>query len=144
MSYWCLTRWSFFKGAHGVENLLKYELSPLPMSLFDVGGMSKTQRSTLYKEFPLTMANIWMSKVVLLSPVGVFSSTASSDLWGIETINCTKRSERKSRGSTKTSADFLFSDDMMATVLQEPFLANEKNKVRPRYFYSHSLLEFAR
>lgn len=30
---------------------MKYELAPFPFSLFDEGGLRKTQKSTLYKVF---------------------------------------------------------------------------------------------
>ncbi|KAJ8889443.1 hypothetical protein PR048_008942 [Dryococelus australis] len=49
---------------------------------------------------------------------------------GYEDLNSTKRTEQKQRGTSKTSVDVNIDENMLASVQQENFLANEKNKTK--------------
>ncbi|KAJ8896091.1 hypothetical protein PR048_001433 [Dryococelus australis] len=50
--------------------------------------------------------------------------------YGYEDVNSTKHAEQKYRGTSKTSVDVNFYENMLTTVQQENFLANEKNKTK--------------
>ncbi|KAJ8889350.1 hypothetical protein PR048_008849 [Dryococelus australis] len=47
-----------------------------------------------------------------------------------EDVYSTKRAEQKQRGTFKTSVDVNFDENMLASVQQKDFLANEKNKTK--------------
>ena len=148
------------------DSLLCYELSPL--ALFNEGGMRKSKKSALYDALPVvsntTTINLKMSTNVvdggfLLHRVkwnvgSKFYSicdqyvtyiikhygencTVVFDWYG--DVNSTKRAEQRRRGTTKTSVDINFDENMNVTVQQEHFLANEKNKTRLIHFLTQKM-----
>ncbi|KAJ8880946.1 hypothetical protein PR048_017419 [Dryococelus australis] len=121
--------------------------------------MRKTKKSVLYDAFPLCSSSVdlKMSYTVVDGGCGFllhrvkwnvgtkFSSIcehyvsylinhcgANSAVVfdGYEDVNSTKCAEQKQRVISKTSVDVNFDGNMLATVQQENFLANEKNKTK--------------
>ena len=145
------------KNAEDVADLLRYELSPFPLALFNEGVMRKSKKSSLYDAFPVdsTIINPRMTTNVIDGGfllhrvkwnVGCkFSSICDLYIahifkhygknctvifYGYDDVDSTKRQEQKRRRSTKTSVDINFHDNMNVTIQQEHFLSNEKNKTR--------------
>lgn len=146
------------KSDEDVAELLKYELSPFPLSLFNEGGMRKGKKSSLYEVLPaedngtvdLTQSTYVIDGGFLLHRVKWKASSNISSIClqyinyvkkhygencmvvfdGYTDVNSTKRAEQKRRGLTKTSVDINFHENTTITVQQEHFLANERNKTR--------------
>ncbi|KAJ8878756.1 hypothetical protein PR048_019342 [Dryococelus australis] len=135
-----------------VADLLKYELSPYPMTLFDEGCMRKTKKLALYA-FPLCSSSIdlktsytvvdggfllhrvtWNVGTKLFSIfeqyVSYFVNHYAVIFYGYEDVNSTKCAEQKRTGTSKTSVEVIFDENMLAAVQQENFLANKKNKTK--------------
>lgn len=145
------------KDDEDVADLLRNELSPFPLALFNEGGMRKSKKSSLYDALPTdsTIINPRMTTNVvdggfLLHRVKwnvgyKFSSICNNYItyimkhygenctvifYGYGDVNSTKREEQKRRGSTKASVDINFHDNMNVTIKQEHFLSNERNKTK--------------
>lgn len=141
-----------------VEKLLEYELSPFPLSLFNMGGMRKGTKSTLYSVLPeeenptlnvLQTTNVvdggYLLHWVKWKPRSTISTICEQCITyalkhygekctmvfdGYGDVNNTKRAEQKRRGLLKTSVDITFQDTTIITIQQEHFLANDRNKSR--------------
>ncbi|KAJ8897683.1 hypothetical protein PR048_003033 [Dryococelus australis] len=123
-----------------VADLLKYELSPYPMTHFDKGCMRKTKMSALYDAFPLCSSSVDLkTSFIVFSPIceqyvsyliNHYAANSAVVFDGYEDVNCTKCAKQKRRGTSKTPAGVNFDENMLATVQQENFLANEKNKTK--------------
>lgn len=146
------------KSDEDLEDLLCYELSPFPLALFNEGGMRKSKKSALYDALPAlsdetinfkTSTNVVDGGFLLHRVkwnVGTkfhsicdqyvayihkhYGENCTVVFDGYGDLNSTKRAEQKRRGSTKTSVDINFDENMKVTVQQEHFLANENNKTK--------------
>ncbi|KAJ8887936.1 hypothetical protein PR048_007420 [Dryococelus australis] len=59
-----------------------------------------------------------------------YSANSAVVFDGYEDVNSSKRAEQKRRGTSKTSVDVNFYENMLVTVQWENFLANEKSKTK--------------
>ena len=142
-----------------LQMYLQFELSPIPLSLFNEHGMRKTQKSSLYRIFEETpsteinLCNTWyvLDGGFLLHRVvwqqqqtfhGIcnayisyvrkhYGSSATIVFDGYdENATSTKSAERQRRYLSKDSADIIFSENTTVSIGQEKFLSNEKKKSR--------------
>jgi hypothetical protein len=142
-----------------LEDFLTYELSPLPLALFDEGGLRKGTKSSLYKAFKpepdLTILDSCIQYVVdggfLLHRVvwtkgHTFSHICQSYIEYVQrkymatavvifdgysdTEIGTKDMEQMRRSEKQSSVEIQFNETMVPTVSQGKFLSNSKNKQR--------------
>ena len=134
------------KSDEDLQDLLKYELAPFPLALFNKNGMRKTKKSALYEVFPVeetaldlkVTANVIDGGFLLLRVKWSVGSTFScickqyvtyvkkhygNNCTAIfdgyyDTTRSTKRGEQKRRTGTKTSVDINFDETMRVTVQQ--------------------------
>lgn len=135
------------------KDYLKYELSPLPPSLFDTGGMHKTAKSTLYKIFqtsnnlkdfskchfvidggfllhripwPLnqTYEHIYKLYMDYIERHYSKNCTVVFDGYDLEDIKQCERDRRK----VALVGDIMIVDDSSVTTTKEKFISNDKNK----------------
>ena len=133
-----------------------YELSPHPMAIFTEHGMRKNKKSSLYDVFTTLHENVLSSNDVyvvdggyLLHKVKWHINTTYKDICasyvkyvqshygqsiivfdGYENPESTKRFEQQRRYEKSKCPEFVFDENMKATVTQEQFLSNDKNKIR--------------
>lgn len=135
---------------------LQYELAPFPLSLLNEAGLLKTKKSIMYDIFEecedediecthvidggfllhrvvwqqnQSFASICTSYITYVRKHYGSNSVIVFDGYSVNTGN-TKQAEQQRRGLTHTCADVHFDENMTATVAQEKFLANSKNKER--------------
>ncbi|CAK1588860.1 unnamed protein product [Parnassius mnemosyne] len=155
------------KNDEDVADLLTYELTPFPMSLFHEGVMRKGKKSSLYDVLPVeNNAALDLNQTTNVVDGGFLlhrmkwkpSSSVSSICHqyityvqkhygtncmvvfdGYSDVNSTKRAEQKRRGLTRTSVDINCNENTIITVQQEHFLANENNKTRLIQFLTEKM-----
>lgn len=135
-----------------------YELSPIPLSLFDENGMRKTQKSAFYSNFtsineiPTTNYThvvdggfllhkvVWESNLKIGNIVSryvsyVMRNYASNsfvifDGYPENYITSTKSVERSRRHMKNIGREITFNNNTLITVNQKQFLSNERNKTK--------------
>ncbi|CAH0757850.1 unnamed protein product [Diatraea saccharalis] len=141
-----------------LQTCFEFELTPYPLSLFDASGMRKTKKSSLYDLFEsfqsipntndkcyvidggyLLHKVIWQKGMSFRSicdryvhyvtkTFGITSIVVFDGYGNIE-MNI-KNAERARRTQGKKFVEILFDENTTATVTQDSFLSNEKNKER--------------
>lgn len=148
------------KSDQHLQQYLQYELALFLLSLFNVSGMRKTKKSDLYEAFSSvtdvinfgnfvhvidggyllhriawrqqeTFAQILDKYVDYVKKYYKSNSFVIFDGYPDEArLQSTKSAERLRRSNIHVSASVLFNESMIATMPQEKFLSNEKNKDR--------------
>lgn len=146
------------KNNEELEDHLKYELAPYPLSLFNEAGMRKTKKSSMYDIFQPSNEDIILENCVNIVDGGfilhrviweqnsTYSTICASYINYIQrhygqnctvvfdgylnTNNSTKKTEQNRRSFAKKSVEINFEENMSVTVWQDQFLSNDKNKQR--------------
>lgn len=145
------------KSQDELQNYLKYELAPYPLSMFDEAGMRKNKKSGLYKIFSQSDVSLndqsdmvyvidggmllhripWKInekfRIILARYVVYLRRNFGSDIIVVfdgYNNKSTKTSERNRRSSSRTSTEIIFEEDMNLTIAQDKFLSNINNKER--------------
>lgn len=147
-----------------------YELSPIPLALFDENGMRKTTKSSFYTNFECsheieteeTVTHVvdggfflhkvvWQANMSIENIVNRYVSYAvnnyAKNSWIIfdgypdNEILSTKSLERSRRQLKNIGREIAFDKNTTIIVNQKQFLSNEKNKSRLIQMISHSLNE---
>lgn len=139
------------------QSYFNYELSPLPLALFDDHGqMRKTQKASLYDLFNVSSKNIldvhsctyiidggmllhrvnWGSNVTFNAIYAMFLRYLRRNYPNCRVVfdgyqkETTKSVERIRRSEKISSPDCEFQNESINNIVQEPFLANTFNKSR--------------
>ncbi|KYM98809.1 hypothetical protein ALC62_10473 [Cyphomyrmex costatus] len=141
-----------------LQEFLKFELSPYPLSLFCETDMRKNKKSALMNVFPvfgndlpdgdkkfiidggfLLHRVVWnintTYKTICMTYVNYVKKYYGNNCIVVfdgydNTSNNTKASEQYRRSSKKSCPDIVFEEHMVATIAQESFLRNNSNKSR--------------
>lgn len=140
-----------------VASFFKFELAPYPLSLFDEGGMRKTQKASFFELFSdIQNINLSQKKYSFVIDGGMllhrvkwrqgqtFHSICTSYVdylqrnYDGEVIvvfdgykdDGVKSMERTRRTLKESCIDIVFSEEMSLTITQQKFLSNNRNKER--------------
>lgn len=150
---------SVLKNEDDLYQYFRYELAPMPTSLFDERGLRKTNKAALYslfepippEQYPkegsdfvvdggfLLHRVVWPTNSTFQTIFNAYVSYLTSHYGQHMTVvfdgyselsTSTKTCERERRCFQEQSADVLFDETMIPTTKQEKFFSNFKNKAR--------------